>query len=99
MIARRIRAAAFAVALLATTAAVPAMADFSGGLRLADAGSERNLISRDRAAEVARSATGGRVLRVDLQDNGRPMYRVRVLVDGERVTTVAVDAQSGRLRE
>jgi uncharacterized membrane protein YkoI len=57
-----------------------------------------DLISRDRAAEIARSRTGGRVLRVDLHDGGRPWYRVRVLIDGERVRTVAVDARSGRLR-
>lgn len=57
-----------------------------------------DLITRDRAAAVARSETGGRVLRVDLRNGDRPWYRVRVLIDGERVRTVAVDARSGRLR-
>lgn len=57
-----------------------------------------DLISRDRAADIARSETGGRVLRVDLRNGDRPWYRVRVLIDGEHVRTVAVDARSGRLR-
>ncbi len=56
------------------------------------------LISRDRAADIVRSRTGGRVLRVDLHNGDRPWYRVRVLIDGEHVRTVAVDARSGRLR-
>jgi uncharacterized membrane protein YkoI len=49
-------------------------------------------ISRDRAASIARSATGGRVLRVDRRGSS---YRVKVLVDGKRVRTVGVDARSG----
>lgn len=55
------------------------------------------LISPDRAAAAARQATGGRVLRVDLHGGGRPWYRVKVLVDGERVRSVRVDARSGRV--
>lgn len=49
-------------------------------------------ISRDRAAALARSSTGGRVLSVKRQGGS---YRVRVLLDGKRVRTVGVDAHSG----
>jgi uncharacterized membrane protein YkoI len=49
-------------------------------------------ISRDRAAALARSSTGGRVLSVKRQGGS---YRVRVLLDGKRVRTVGVDARSG----
>ena len=55
-------------------------------------------VSRDRAAKIARSATGGRVLSVKLTGNGRPWYRVKVLTKGGRVRTVAVDAGSGAVR-
>lgn len=52
-------------------------------------------ISRDQAAAIARGAVGGRVLRVELSDS---RYRVKLLVDGERVRTVQVDARTGQLR-
>jgi uncharacterized membrane protein YkoI len=52
-------------------------------------------ISRDEAAAIARSRTGGRVLSVDLRRTGRPRYRVKVLVSGERVRTLSVDARTG----
>lgn len=52
-------------------------------------------ISPDRAASIARSATGGRVLKVERQGN---VYRVRVLLDGERVRNVTVDAVTGKIR-
>jgi len=52
-------------------------------------------ISPDRAAAIARNAVGGRVLRVELSGN---RYRVKLLVDGERVRTVQVDARTGQLR-
>ncbi len=49
-------------------------------------------ISRDQAAAIASSATGGQVLSVDLRGS---TYRVKVLLDGKRVRTVGVDARSG----
>lgn len=52
-------------------------------------------ISPDRAAAIARNAVGGRVLKVELS-GGR--YRVKLLVGGERVRTVEVDARTGQLR-
>lgn len=51
-------------------------------------------ISADRAATIARNATGGRVLKVQRKGD---VYQVRVLLDGERVRNVKVDARSGRV--
>ena len=56
-------------------------------------------ISRDRAARIAQSVTGGRVLSVKLRGNGHPSYYVKVLTEGGRVRTVAVDAGSGAVRD
>ena len=58
------------------------------------ASSSAAMISPDRAAAVARGATGGRVLKVDRKGN---VYRVRLLLDGQRVRNVKVDARTGRL--
>jgi len=60
---------------------------------------QQSLISRDRAAAVARSATGGRVLDVRLERGGRPTYRVKMLLDGNRVRSIGVDARSGAIRK
>lgn len=53
-------------------------------------------ISREQAAAIARDATGGRVLSVELQ--GGRTWRVKVLLDGKRVRTVRVDARSGAVQ-
>lgn len=96
----RIRAAIVAAVLLAGLPAAPAAAvPAAGPVLLAQSGDREGLISPDRAAAAARRATGGRVLRVELRDNGRPWYRVKVLVDGERVRSVRVDARSGRVHD
>jgi len=58
---------------------------------------EGRLISRDRAAEIARAQTGGRVLDVDLRRNGSPWYRVKVLIDGRKVRSIRIDARTGRV--
>lgn len=92
-------AARMVVMALALGLAPAAAGDDGGAFRLAEAGDDTERVSRDRAAEVARAATGGRVLRVELERNGEPWYRVRVLIDGERVRSVAVDARTGRIRE
>lgn len=52
----------------------------------------RAAISRDEAAAIARSKTGGRVLNVKRRGGS---YRVRILLDGKRVRTVGVNARSG----
>jgi uncharacterized membrane protein YkoI len=57
------------------------------------------MISRDEAAAIAQARTGGRVLSVDLKRNGRPWYRVKLLISGERVRTVSVDAKTGEVRD
>jgi uncharacterized membrane protein YkoI len=52
-------------------------------------------ISRDQAAAIARDATAGRVLKVELKGN---TYHVKVLLAGERVRTVRIDARTGQVR-
>lgn len=50
-----------------------------------------------RAADVARSAHGGKVLTVDeVVQNGRTVYRVKLLLDGGRIKIVTVDS-SGKM--
>jgi uncharacterized membrane protein YkoI len=49
-----------------------------------------------KAAAAARAATGGKVLSVHAaRDDGRAVYRVKLLLPGGRVRTVTVDADSG----
>ncbi|MEO1020659.1 MAG: PepSY domain-containing protein [Pseudomonadota bacterium] len=55
-------------------------------------------ISRDQAARIAQSSTGGRVLSVDYQGRGGGSWRVKVLLPDRRVRTIVVDAQSGAVR-
>ena len=52
-------------------------------------------ISRERAASIAADATGGRVLSASRKGN---TYLVKVLLDGERIRTVRVDARTGKVR-
>ncbi len=52
-------------------------------------------ISRDQAAAIARGLTGGRVLSVELKGN---RYRIKVLVNGERVRTLSIDARTGAVQ-
>ena len=55
-------------------------------------------ISIERATAIARKHTGGRVLSATpKQRSSGTEYRIRMLVDGERVTTVVVD-QRGRIK-
>ena len=52
-----------------------------------------------QATAIAREHTGGRVLSANKkQRSGQVVYRVRMLVDGERVVTVVVDAE-GKVRQ
>lgn len=62
-----------------------------------DAGGQKSLISRDRAAGIARSATGGRVLNIQLKRGKRPKYSVKMLLDKKRVKKVTVDARTGAI--
>lgn len=93
-----LRAAVTVLVMLAALSMMPAGAAGFSAVRLAQA-QEADLISADRAAEIVRSATGGRVLAVERRRNDRPWYRVKVLVEGERVRYVAVDARTGRIRQ
>lgn len=71
--------------------------DGPGAVHLADAADGEAVISADRAAEIARRATGGRVLSVERR-GGRPWFRVKVLLEGQRVRYVVIDGRSGRIR-
>ncbi|MEM7079277.1 MAG: hypothetical protein AAF513_11675 [Pseudomonadota bacterium] len=54
-------------------------------------------ISAEQATAIVREHTGGRVLSTNSRQVGQFMhYRVRVLVNGERVVTLTVD-QRGRI--
>ena len=51
----------------------------------------------ETAADIARREIGGRVLSVTPLEGGQRGYRVRLLLDGGRVTTILVDPK-GRVR-
>lgn len=54
-------------------------------------------ISRDAAAATARQATGGRVLSVDRSEqNGRTVWRVKVLTPQGIVKVLLLDAETGQ---
>ena len=56
-------------------------------------------VSLKQATAIARKHTGGRVLSANTKQRGAKVeYRVRMLVNGERVVTVTVD-QSGQVRD
>lgn len=84
--------------LLALLAAAPGLAwghvgqSRPSNLYLAQSGA----ISKSEAAEMARARYGGRVLKVDEVNNGgRVVYRVRLLLEGGRIKTVNIDGNSG----
>ena len=51
------------------------------------------LATPETAAAIARQELGGRVLSVTVPQGGERGYRVRLLLEGGRVTTVLVDPQ------
>lgn len=55
-------------------------------------------ISVEQATAIARRETSGRVLSATPVDGGNRGYRVRVLLEGGRVTTVVID-RTGGVRE
>lgn len=53
---------------------------------------------KSRAADIARAAHGGKVLKVEeVNNNGQVIFRVKLLLDGGRVRIVTVDGRSGRV--
>lgn len=84
--------------MLALTAAVALAAApvYGGGHKQRLLGTQlaQSEISSGQAATIARRATGGRVLKVKRKGG---VYQVRVLLDGERVRNVSVDARTGRV--
>lgn len=59
----------------------------------------RPAMTAESAAGVARRETGGRVLSVTPLEGGQQGWRVRLLLDGGRVTTVLVDPRGGVRRQ
>lgn len=54
-------------------------------------------IDRDGAADMVQKASGGRILSVDkVQQEGRPVWRVKLLNPSGQVKVVLVDAATGR---
>jgi len=86
--------AAAVLALIVSLAGIgPARASLHDGL---STGSDFAApITADIAASIAAKATGGRVLKVEREGS---VYTVRVLLDGERVRNITVDARTGKLR-
>lgn len=55
-------------------------------------------IDKSKAADIARSAHGGKVLTVEeAKSGGRTVFRVKLLLDGGRVRIVSVDGSSGKI--
>ncbi len=52
-------------------------------------------VDRDAAANIARAATGGRVLAVEPGGSDKPVYNVKVLLPDGHVRVVIVDGASG----
>ncbi len=59
---------------------------------------QNTAVSRDQAAAIAQSASGGRVLSVEFQNGGGGRWRVKVLLPNRRVRTLVIDANSGAVR-
>lgn len=56
-------------------------------------------VSRDDAAAMVQKSSGGRVLAVEkTEQDGRPVWRVKVLTPQGEVKVVLIDAASGRGR-
>ncbi|MDP6435951.1 MAG: hypothetical protein QF790_07795 [Gammaproteobacteria bacterium] len=94
---KRHRLASLIVVLAVSLASMPMYAG-SGASRGNNADrfiARPEYISRDKAASIAKNATGGRVLSVERK--GR-QYRVKVLLKGERVRTLRIDARTGKLK-
>lgn len=56
---------------------------------------QSEFISREKAASITKQATGGRVLDVKLKGHN---YHVKVLLDGERIRTIYIDARTGKIK-
>ena len=55
-------------------------------------------IGPDRAAQIVQASLGGQVLSVSSGTaNGRPVYRVKVLLSGGRVKVMQVSASDGQI--
>jgi len=68
-----------------------------GGWIVADAG-RQNPLSLSAAADLVQQRTGGRVLSAQaVREQGRELYRIKVLTRQGEVRIVLVDAATGRM--
>lgn len=64
---------------------------------MADAGKKAR-VSLNDATELVQKSTGGRVLAAhEVREQGRPMYRIKVLTRQGEVRIVLVDAETGSM--
>lgn len=83
--------AVFLIFSIFTAVAAPVQA-VAAGFTLAQAD-----IGKSRAAEAALRAYGGKVLSVEKgSENGRVVYRVKLLLEGGRIKIVAIDGETGQ---
>lgn len=55
-------------------------------------------ISKSKAADIAKAAHGGKVLKVEETSRaGEKIYRVKLLLNGGRIKIVTVDGRTGQL--
>lgn len=78
--------------LLALGLTVPAQAQYISPYQFAEAN-----VSQAKAAAIAKSKFGGKVLSVSKQNsNGKTVYKVKLLQDSGRVKIVTIDGTTGK---
>lgn len=96
----RLRTCCVALAVVAVGLSCPSGATAAGGEAAhTPVAQSDTAVDEDRAAALAREATGGKVLSVRYSEAAPgPAFLVKVLLQDGRVTVVTVDASTGALR-
>lgn len=80
----------------AATAKTLSSASTAGPMQLAQA--QQNGISKSQAADIAKAAYGGKVLKVEeTSQGGQKVYRVKLLLSEGRIKIVTVNGRSGNV--
>lgn len=83
-------------ALLGCVSGVSAAPALGSGFAQQQRATEPKARDRDEAAALARQRSGGRVLSSDAdEEDGRPVYRVKVLTPEGRVRVLVIEANGG----
>lgn len=86
------------LAVVPVSAAKPKSSDAGRGVAGETPAASRPVISKDAAVAMVREHTGGKVVRADRRtDDGRVVYRVRVVTADGRVREYRVDATTGEM--